>query len=139
MSEQPGDRRPEGEPEQPGERRPLGEPQQPGESRPAAASGGDIERAQSDDSAPERVSPWGSGWLAFAERALRYADQVYALWKDETSGAPGEPRSWVSRVMEAGRHLLHGWKHNDATEVVEGSWKPPRLCTTSPGPSRRPT
>jgi len=140
VSEQPGERRERGEPENPGERRPQGEPTLPGANRPASAESGDLVRTHADDGAPERVSPWGNAWRVFSDKAAHYAEEIYAYWKDESSGArsvspepDGEPhpapgshplsgsRSWMSRAMETGGHGLHGWRHGDSKELREAA------------------
>jgi hypothetical protein len=48
--------------------------------------------------------------------------QPEPVTEEPTAELHSEPpaRSWVSRVMEAGRHLLHGWQHRDGKEIVEG-------------------
>jgi hypothetical protein len=138
VSTEPGGQRDLGEPELPG-KGPQTEPEQPGGQRPGSAASGDLVRARAADGAPERESPWGNAWRAFADRAAHFAEQMQALWQDESSGgAPTPPqqpdasaadsaagKTWVERVMEskpvqAGRHVLHSWQHRDGIEAAEG-------------------
>jgi hypothetical protein len=43
-------------------------------------------RTMEAGAAPQRLTSWGSGWRAFADRARAYASELAELWRDESSG-----------------------------------------------------
>jgi MobA/MobL family protein len=81
-----------------------------GPEQPAATTLGPEQSAQGERGAeraapshqpgeqPQRETPWGYAWRAFADRARAFAARLEELWQNESSGGAG---SWVSRVRLA--------------------------------------
>jgi hypothetical protein len=69
---------------------------------------------------PPDTSEKHFGWRAFSDRARGYVDQAFALWRDESSGAPDGERGPWERFAGAAKHLIRGYQHRDSGELVEG-------------------
>jgi hypothetical protein len=89
-----------GESENPGARRPQGEPEEPGQ-RPEFTATSDAARdvPPFDGAAPPRASPWGQRWRDVATRAW---ERFRAFWADETSAAAQEG-TWQRFVRDTHR------------------------------------